>query len=97
MWRRCSMAMLGTAVLLSPATANAEALSASARYELAQIIREAGYECRQVERIDVPTNAPPGWESFSPDIVHCTDGKTFLVVRTGRGGNTAKPLVRPLF
>jgi hypothetical protein len=97
MLRRCAMAMLGAAVLLSPAAANAEADSASSRYELAQLIREAGYDCRQVESVDVPTNAPSGWESFSPDIVHCSDGKNFLVVRTGRAGNTAKPLVRPLF
>jgi len=97
MYRRCSMAMLGAAALLCPGTPNAEPGPPTDGRELAQIIREAGYDCRDVEKIDVPSTPPPGWESFRPDIVVCNTGKKFLVARTGRGGNTAKPLVRPLF
>ena len=95
--RRCSMTMLGTAALLCPGLISAQPGSTISERELAQTIREAGYDCRGVESVDNPTNPPSGWESFRPDIVLCTNGKKFLVARTGRGGNTAKPLVRPLF
>jgi hypothetical protein len=96
-YRLCSVAVLGAAALPCPGPANAEPRSSTDGQELAQIIREAGYDCRGVERVDNPPNPPPGWESFRPDIVLCTNGKKFLVARTGRGGNTPKPLVRPLF
>jgi len=91
-----SIAILGIASLLCCGTTNAQRDPQTGR-ELAQIIREAGYECGEVESIDLPANPPPGFESFTPDIVLCTNGKRFLVARTGRGGNTEKPLVRPLF
>ena len=95
-YRPCSMVMLGAAVLLCSGATHAQPGSPTSERELAQIIREAGYDCRGVERVDNPPNPPPGWESFSPDIVLCSNGKKFLVARTGRGGNTPKPLVKPL-
>jgi hypothetical protein len=96
MSRHLLVAMLGIAWLLSAGPTIAQR-DPQTRRELAQVIREAGYECGEVESIDLPANPPPGFESFTPDIVLCTNGKRFLVARTGRGGNTEKPLVRPLF
>jgi hypothetical protein len=63
--------------------------------ELAQTIRQAGHDCRAVESIEVAPN-PDGLDSFRPEVAHCTNGKRFLVVRGGRGGPNARPVVRPL-
>src|SRR6266487_1592682 len=97
MRRRSSMAMLGMAVLLCPEATNAEPASPTRGRELAQIIREAGYDCRGVERVDVPSNPAPGWENFRPaEVVLCSNGKKFLVTKSGRGGGNARPIVTPL-
>src|SRR5206468_10745091 len=86
-----------TAVLLGPGTANAEPASPISARELAQIIREAGYDCRDVEKIEVPTSPAPGWENFRPtEVVLCNNGKKFLVTKSGRGGGNARPVVRQL-
>ena len=72
-YRRCSMTALGAAALLCPGLISAQPGSTISERELAQTIREAGYDCRGVESVDNPTNPPSGWESFRPDIVLCTN------------------------
>jgi hypothetical protein len=64
--------------------------------ELAQAIRQAGYDCREVERVDVTTVPDPAFESLRPEIAVCNGGKRFLVARSGRGGVNARPVVHPL-
>src|SRR5262244_2551785 len=64
--------------------------------ELAQIIRQAGYDCREVERIEVTVSPDPAFESLRPEVATCKNGKKFLVARSGRGGVNARPIVRPL-
>jgi len=64
--------------------------------ELAQIIRQAGYDCREVERIEVKVSPDPAFDSLRPEVATCTNGKKFLVTKSGRGGVNARPIVRPL-
>ena len=64
--------------------------------ELAQIIREAGYDCPQVESITNAPEPPPGWESLRPEIATCRNGKRFLVTKSGRSGGNIRPVVRPM-
>jgi hypothetical protein len=64
--------------------------------ELAQTIRQAGHDCRAVESIDIAPNPEGGLDSFRPEVALCTNGKRFLVVKGGRGGPNARPVVRPL-
>jgi hypothetical protein len=96
MFRRCLVTVLAMAL---PSLANAQG-GPSGGYrerELAQIIREAGYDCVLVESI-VPTPDPPlGWESLRPEIAFCTDGTRYLVAKSGRSGGYIRPVVRPLF
>src|SRR3954453_6033672 len=63
--------LLAAVLLCLPRIANAQSGSAPAyrERELAQIIREAGYECSQVESITNAPAPPPGWESLRPEIV----------------------------
>src|SRR5258708_22230663 len=64
--------------------------------ELAQIIRQAGYDCREVERIEVKVSRDPAVDSLRPEVAICKNGKKFLVAKSGRGGVNARPIVRPL-
>jgi hypothetical protein len=64
--------------------------------ELAQIIRQAGHDCRSVESIDVAPSPEGGLDSFRPEVARCANGQRFLVVKGGRGGPNAKPVVRLL-
>ncbi len=64
--------------------------------ELAQIIRQAGYDCREVDRIEVTASPDPAFESLRPEVAICKNGKKFLVAKSGRGGVNARPIVRPL-
>jgi hypothetical protein len=64
--------------------------------ELAQTIRQAGHDCRAVESIDIAPNPEEGLDSFRPEIARCTNGQRFLVVKGGRGGPNARPVVRAL-
>jgi hypothetical protein len=64
--------------------------------ELAQTIRRAGHDCGAVESIDIAPNPEGGLDSFRPEVALCTNGKRFLVVKGGRGGPNARPVVRPL-
>jgi hypothetical protein len=65
---RCWAVLISTLVLC-PVTANAQSgpLPGYRERELAQIIREAGYDCSQVEKIAVAPNPPPGWEVMRPE------------------------------
>jgi hypothetical protein len=64
--------------------------------EVAQIIREAGYDCVLVQSIAGPSDPPPGWESMRPEIATCIDGKRYLIAKSGRSGGNVRPVVRPL-
>jgi hypothetical protein len=65
-------------------------------WELAQTIRQAGHDCRAVESIDAAPNPDGALDTFRPEVARCTNGKRFLVVKGGRGGPNARPVVRPL-
>ena len=65
--------------------------------ELALIIRQAGYDCVFVESIAGPPDPPPGWEGLRPEIATCTDGKRYLIAKSGRSGGNVRPVVRPMF
>jgi hypothetical protein len=89
---------LAATLICLPAIANAQSGSASGyrERELAQIIREAGYDCSQVESITDAPAPPPGWESLRPEIATCRNGKRFLVTKSGRSGGNLRPVVRPM-
>ncbi len=88
-------AMLAMALTSCPLTADAQgrAPAGDRERELAQIIRQAGYDCSLVASID----PPPGWESLRPEIALCVDGKRYLVAKSGRSGGNVRPVVRPMF
>src|SRR6516225_4165377 len=88
--------MLIAAMFLWPGIASAEPVSQITSRELAQTIQEAGYECREVQSIEVPTNAPPGSGTFGIQMALCSNGKKFLVARSGRDRGSARPVVRQL-
>ena len=90
--------LLATALLSLLTIANAETRQAPGyrEGELAQIIREAGYDCSQVESIADAPAPPPGWESLRPQIATCQNGKRFLVTKSGRSGGNLRPVARPM-
>ena len=92
------LAGLAAALIFMRLTVNAQSGSApgSRERELAQIIREAGYDCSQVESITNAPAPPPGWESLRPEIATCRNGRKFLVTKSGRSGGNLRPVVRPL-
>src|SRR5262252_2486133 len=98
MFEQRLLAGLAAALIWLPIIANAQSGSApgSRERELAQIIREAGYECSQVESITNAAAPPPGWESLRPEIATCRNGKRFLVTKSGRSGGNLRPVVRPM-
>jgi hypothetical protein len=77
-------------------SAQGESASGYRERELAQIIRDAGYDCSQVESITNAPTPPPGWESLRPEIATCRNGKRFLVTKSGRSGGNTRPVVRPM-
>src|SRR4051812_4645280 len=93
-WR--VVTLIVAAFLCLPTIANAQSGSTLTNHgrELAQIIREAGYDCSQVESITNTPAPPPGWESLRPEIATCQNGKRFLVTRSGR--RNLPPVVRPM-
>ncbi len=95
---RYQWAILVITAAMYPAVANAETATPRGyrERELALIIRQAGHDCPQVESIDVANIQEPGWESFRPEVALCTNGKRFLVAKSGRGGGNARPVVRQL-
>jgi hypothetical protein len=97
----CPLALRASFALpltLSPVLAAAQATPppGSRERELAQIIRQAGYDCGAVERIDVAPSPDVGLEGFRPEVALCTNGKKFLIAKGGRGGANARTVVRPL-
>src|SRR5215468_8456334 len=64
--------------------------------EVAQLIRQAGYDCLEVERIEVTVSPDPAFDSLRPELAICRNGKKFLVAKSGQGGVNARPIVRPL-
>jgi hypothetical protein len=98
MWRLPQLALVALPLAVCPPVAVAQAPSPPGVYEreLAQIIRQAGYDCREVERIEVKANPDPAFDSLRPEVAICRNGKKFLVAKSGRGGVNARPIVRPL-
>ena len=91
-----ALVVLPLAACTSIAVAQAPSPSGVHERELAQIIRRAGYDCREVERIEVTVSPDPAFDSLRPEIAICKNGKKFLVAKSGRGGANARPIVRPL-
>jgi hypothetical protein len=87
---------LAAALIGWPTIANSQSESApgNRERELAQIIREAGYDCSQVDGITNAPEPPPGWESLRPEIATCRNGKKFIVTKSGR--RNVRPVVRPM-
>jgi len=96
MFEQRLLAGLAAALIWLPTLANAQSGSppGSRERELAQIIREAGYDCSQVASITNAPEPPPGWESLRPEIATCRNGKSFLVTKSGR--RNVRPVVRPI-
>ena len=64
---------------------------------VAAAVRAAGHEVRILDlQIFKHRDLFAELESFRPEVAHCTNGKKFLVVKGGRGGANARPVVRPL-
>jgi hypothetical protein len=64
--------------------------------ELAQIIRQAGYDCRTVESIEMSPSPDPALDTMRLEVATCSNKRKFLVAKSGRGGVNARPVVRPL-
>jgi hypothetical protein len=64
--------------------------------ELAQMIRQAGYDCRMVESVTSTPSPDLAFATLRPEVATCTNGKKFLVVKSARGGVNARPIVRPM-
>ena len=94
-WPPASIVLLipfGTTI----ATAQIAAPPRAHQLELAQIIRQAGYECRAVESVQTQPNPDPAFATLVPEVATCSNGKKFLIVKYGRGGANARPIVRQL-
>jgi hypothetical protein len=94
-WRVVSIVLLipfGATI----ATAQIAAPPRAHQVELAQIIRQAGYECRAVESVYTQPNPDPAFATLLPEVATCSNGKKFLVVKSGRGGANASPIVKLL-
>ena len=98
MSRRPELALLALPLTICPPMALAQAPSPPGVHEreLAQIIRQAGYDCREVESIEVKVSPDPAFDSLRPEVATCKNGKKFLVTKSGRGGRNARPIVRAL-
>src|SRR5229473_7129733 len=98
MSRRPELALLALPLVVYPPTALAQAPSPPGvrERELAQIIRQAGYDCREFESIEVKASPDPAFDSLRPEVATCKNGKKFLVAKSGRGGRNARPIVRAL-
>jgi hypothetical protein len=98
MSRRPQLALLALPLALCPPIALAQTPSPPGVHEreLAQIIRQAGYDCREVESIEVTVNPDPAFDSLRPEVATCKNGKKFLIAKSGRGGRNARPIVRAL-
>ena len=95
---RCSGTVLAMTLVFFPETASTQGRPSAADQdrELAQIIRQAGYDCSLISSIVAPPDPPPGWEGLRPEIALCVNGKRYLVTKSARGGGNALPVVRPM-
>jgi len=98
MSRWASMALLTLTWALGPPVTLAQVPSPPGVHEreVAQLIRQAGYDCLEVERIEVTVSPDPAFDSLRPEVAICKNGKKFLVAKSGRSGVNARPIVRPL-
>jgi len=98
MWRPALRRLFAFPLALCPALVAAQPTPppGSHERELAQIIRQAGHDCRAIENIELAPSPDVGLETFRPEVALCTNGKKFLVAKGGRGGPNARPVVRPL-
>ena len=96
MSRRPQLTLLAVPLALCPPIAVAQTPPGVHERELAQIIRQAGYDCREVESIEVTVNPDPAFDSLRPEVATCKNGKKFLIAKSGRGGRNARPIVRAL-
>jgi hypothetical protein len=92
------LSALAVALTCLPMVAMAQSGSAPVprERELAQIIREAGFDCSQIESVTNAPTPPPGWEALRPEIATCRNGKRFLITKSGRSGGNLRPVVRPM-
>jgi len=76
MWRLPQLALVALNLAACPPVAVAQAPSPPGVHEreLAQIIRQAGYDCREVERIEFKVSPDPAFESLRPEIATCKNG-----------------------
>src|SRR5215831_17697129 len=86
MWRTALHSLFLFSLALFPTLAVGQPAPApdSHERELAQIIRQAGHDCRAIESIELAPSPEAGLESFRPEVAHCTNGKKFLVAKGGR-------------
>jgi|SRR5215470_3287286 len=98
MARRVKPTLFALALVACPSIAVAQTPSPPGVHEreLAQIIRQAGYDCREVESVEVTVSPDPAFDSLRPEVAICSNGKKFLIAKSGRGGGNARPIVRPL-
>jgi hypothetical protein len=91
-------AMLVLAIASSSTTGTAQVVAPPSPHhaELAQIIRQAGHDCRMVESIASSPSPDPAFATLHPEVATCSNGKKFLVVKSARGGVNARPIVRPM-
>ena len=76
MSRRPQLALVALPFAVCPPGAVAQAPSPPGVHEreLAQIIRQAGYDCREVERIEVRASPDPAFDSLRPEVAICKNG-----------------------
>src|SRR5712675_1887219 len=79
MSRRPQLALVALPLAVCPPVAVAQAPSPPGVHEreLAQIIRQAGYDCREVESIEVKVSPDPAFDSLRPEVATCKNGKSF--------------------
>ena len=65
-WPQLALVALPLALLPSVAVAQAPSPPGVHEREIAQIIRQAGYDCREVERIEVKASPDPAFDSLRP-------------------------------
>jgi hypothetical protein len=96
--RQPQLALLALPLAVCPSIAVAQTPSPPGVHEreLAQIIRQAGYDCGEVESIEITVNPDPAFDSLRPEVATCKNGRKFLVAKSGRGGRNARPIVRAL-
>lgn len=93
---RLALFVLSLALWSSATLAQTPSAPGTRERELARIIRQAGYDCGEVESIESTANPDPAFDSLRPEVAVCRNGKKFLIAKSGRGGVNARPIVRPL-